>query len=333
MRISIIVPVYNTAQYLRKCVESLTHQTYSELEIILVNDGSTDDSLKIMRQLQDEDGRVIVVDNEHGGVSKARNLGLEKATGTYVSFIDSDDWLELDTYEILMDILCKYDADAVYYEWLNEYSDGSTETNRESLREMVYEEEEILRTYFDNKVYFNVSSSLMKLDMARDVRYAEELEAGEDMLFSFQTLCNAKRVVCSDRQLYHRYNRVGSLSNRRGFIRSDIGMASCTDYMIDIVKEKKPELVLNVYAYSFTFYMIILNKMLYYHAEEENQDIYQLIRGKLSELIQIQGIKSNIPTTVHACYVLYKINKEIYRLVVKVYLRYIKRELDTKRQK
>lgn len=332
MKISIIVPVYNTAQYLRKCVESLIQQTYEDLEIILVNDGSTDNSLEVMRQLQKEDGRVQVVEMEHGGVSKARNLGLEKANGTFVSFIDSDDWLDLNTYEILLGILHKHDADAVYYEWLNEYSDGSAETNRESKKETVYEEEEILRTYFDNKVYFNVSSSLMKLDMTRDVRYAEELEAGEDMLFSFQTLCNAKRVVCSDRQLYHRYNRVGSLSNRRGFIRSDIGMASCTDYMIDIAKEKKPELVLNAYAYSFTFYMIILNKMLYYHAEEENQDIYQLIRRKLSGLFEIQGIKSNIPTLVQGCYVLYKMNKTIYRLVVKVYLRYIKRELDTKRQ-
>ena len=127
--ISVIVPVYNTGEYLKKCINSLLDQTYSDLQIILINDGSTDNSLTIMREFENIDSRIWVIDRKHEGVSATRNAGIAIATGEYVSFIDSDDWIELNTYQSLLDILKEDKADAVYFEWTEEFFDGSFTTN------------------------------------------------------------------------------------------------------------------------------------------------------------------------------------------------------------
>jgi len=110
-RISIIIPVYNTEQYLAKCIESVINQTYINLEILLVNDGSTDSSLDICNAYASNDSRVVVINKQNGGVSSARNSGLEVATGEYIGFVDSDDFLSPVMYEELLDAIQKNDAD------------------------------------------------------------------------------------------------------------------------------------------------------------------------------------------------------------------------------
>ena len=109
--VSIIVPVYNTKDYLACCIESLLGQTYTELEIILVDDGSTDDSLDICRNYQMLDSRIHVLHQNNQGVSAARNLGLDAATGDYITFVDSDDELCLNAIEILLNCIRKNQGD------------------------------------------------------------------------------------------------------------------------------------------------------------------------------------------------------------------------------
>lgn len=100
-KISIIVPVYNVEKYLRECLESLINQTYKNIEIILINDGSTDSSLKICQQYKKKDTRIKLIDKKNEGVSKARNIGIKEATGKYIIFVDSDDYLNSNAIEIL----------------------------------------------------------------------------------------------------------------------------------------------------------------------------------------------------------------------------------------
>lgn len=109
--ISVIIPVYNAAMYLRDCLESILNQSYKDLEIILVNDGSTDRSGEICWCYQNKYNNIRVVYQENQGVSKARNQGINLARGEYISFIDADDWLEKNYYECLLYLLTKYDAD------------------------------------------------------------------------------------------------------------------------------------------------------------------------------------------------------------------------------
>ena len=94
-KISIIVPIYNCEKYLKRCLESIINQTYNNLEIILLNDGSSDNSLKIIKEYKKKDNRIIVIDKKNTGVSDTRNIGIQKASGKYICFCDSDDVLEL----------------------------------------------------------------------------------------------------------------------------------------------------------------------------------------------------------------------------------------------
>jgi glycosyltransferase involved in cell wall biosynthesis len=114
--ISVIVPIYNTEKYLRECLDSLINQTYKNLQIILINDGSKDKSGKICEEYAGKDSRIIYKRVENGGVSSARNKGLALATGDYYHFPDSDDYLELDTYEYLLGLINIHKCDSVVFE-------------------------------------------------------------------------------------------------------------------------------------------------------------------------------------------------------------------------
>lgn len=110
-KISIIIPVYNVEKYLKRCLDSIINQTFKDLEIICINDGSTDDSQKILDEYAAKDPRIKVLNQKKSGPSTARNLGISLASGEYISFIDSDDWIDLDFYEKLYTSAKKYDAD------------------------------------------------------------------------------------------------------------------------------------------------------------------------------------------------------------------------------
>ena len=110
-KVSIIVPIYNAEKWLEKCINSIIKQLYHNIEILLVNDGSTDKSLEICQKFAKKDNRIIIIDKPNEGVSKSRNIGIEKATGEYIKFVDSDDWLEENTCEELVELIEKEKTD------------------------------------------------------------------------------------------------------------------------------------------------------------------------------------------------------------------------------
>ena len=124
-KISIIVPIYNSELFLNKCIKSIINQSFTNLEIILVNDGSTDQSLDICKKYADKDKRIIIIDKENGGVSSARNKGLDVATGDYIGFVDSDDYISYNMYEKLLFAITKNNADIAecgYFITTSDYS-------------------------------------------------------------------------------------------------------------------------------------------------------------------------------------------------------------------
>ena len=120
-KVSIIVPVYNQQRYIRKCLKSILQQSYKEIEIIVVNDGSTDNSLSIIRKMAKSDSRIIVIDKANGGVATARRDGLKKITGKYVMFVDSDDWLTPNAISSMVEIATREDVDVVTGKMIRHY--------------------------------------------------------------------------------------------------------------------------------------------------------------------------------------------------------------------
>ena len=141
--ISVIVPVYNVEKYLDQCVNSIINQTYTDLQIILINDGSTDNSLNICNELKEKDNRIEVFNKKNTGPSDTRNVGIELARGEYIIFVDSDDWIESDMCERLIENACNYSADFVFCSYYNESSNGTMKKNIYKDDRIIFEDEEL----------------------------------------------------------------------------------------------------------------------------------------------------------------------------------------------
>lgn len=125
--ITVIIPVYNSEKYIEKCLTSVTNQIYKNLEIIVVDDGSSDNSIDIIKNYAKKDNRIKIFSQENQGLSAARNVGLDLATGEYIVFLDSDDWLELDALSVAYEILTENNAEVVIWSYVREYNSKSIE--------------------------------------------------------------------------------------------------------------------------------------------------------------------------------------------------------------
>lgn len=204
--ITIIVPVYNTEKYLERCVNSIVNQTYDNLEIILVDDGSTDNSGKICDEYAEKDGRIKVIHKENGGVSSARNLGLNVCSGDYVGFVDSDDTIEPNMYEILYTNLIENNADISIckFAWVKNNCIKKEETNE---IEIINANNAICFSLIGEKFAGQLCNKLFKREILKDIRFDTEIFVYEDLLVLIQYLLKSNKVVYSSICLYNYYLR------------------------------------------------------------------------------------------------------------------------------
>lgn len=194
--ISVIVPVYNVEKYLKRCLDSIINQSLKDIEIICVNDGSTDGSAEILDQYKNLDNRVIIANQENKGLSAARNTGMKIAQGEYISFVDSDDWIDNDFLEKLYSAAKKYDADAACASIERSYASGR------KFKKLDLQEEKILsgaaekyraleiprKCYVWNKIY-------KKSELDRQQLFFQEGMAFEDIYFTIRFLYFSNKIV------------------------------------------------------------------------------------------------------------------------------------------
>ena len=218
--ISVIVPVYNVADYLEYSLNSIQQQSYQELEIILVDDGSTDDSSSICKKYLDQDLRFKYIYQENAGLSAARNTGITAASGEYITFVDSDDWLDTSAIEILYRNLKKYDADIAAGNY-NMYNDSKQEFSFKvfdsDYREQVYVDKEIMYQFAEQEMKDMAwACSVMKLykrDLFEGLRFPLGKNV-EDTFVIYKVFLKAKRVVHVEKAIYwYRVGREGTLNN------------------------------------------------------------------------------------------------------------------------
>lgn len=216
--ISIIIPVYNAEKYIKRAVESVIKQDVNEMEIILVNDGSTDQSLLLMEELAKMDKRIKVFNQENRGVSSARNTGIKNATGNYIMFIDADDILLQDAIKTLL-----YNAK----EKKVDISIGDIEIGKEKRREIRKKEKskvkciskgEMIKSFFLDNALFNCYSACGKIyskEIYKKLKFFENRNSNEDRFYFFQALCLCKDVVYENRTVYLYEKHKNSLSNAK----------------------------------------------------------------------------------------------------------------------
>ena len=217
--ISIIIPVYNTEKYLVRCLESIINNTYKKLEIICIDDGSTDNSLNILTHYAKKDERVKLIKQKQKGPSAARNKGLDVATGEYISFVDSDDFVSWNAYEILSTVLREHELDIVMFgantfPFENETPHWIAEIINTRYRH--YKNADSCRILFEEKAarpFLWLHCIRRELFESKpQIRFDETMELGEDQLVQFQYIPRAKNIMVIDDKLYnYRVSRSGSL--------------------------------------------------------------------------------------------------------------------------
>lgn len=213
--ISVIVPVYNVADYLERCMQSVLGQTYQELEVILVDDGSTDASAAMCDGYARKDGRVKVVHKPNGGLSDARNAGLALATGAYVGYVDSDDWIEPDMYARMHQACVEHGAQVAACRYFSEYRDRTVSGGDGSV--VPLSRDALLRIYIGGHdryvIYNSVWSKLFRRDLVRGMAFPKGRNS-EDIMYTTRAFCMAERAVYLDQCLYHYVlDREGSIMN------------------------------------------------------------------------------------------------------------------------
>lgn len=204
--ISVVVPIYNKEQYVKECMESILNQTYDKLEILLINDGSTDKSKEICEMYSKIDSRIKLINTENRGAARARNTGIEMATGDYIAFIDADDYIEEHYYEILLELLQKYDADMAECEF-ETVEEGSKYTfpKKTGAVRVMNREETLVELYgkTDREHVKNVimCNKLFKKELFQEIRYIPGRVIDDETII-YRLIEKCERVVESKDVLY-----------------------------------------------------------------------------------------------------------------------------------
>lgn len=220
--ISIIIPIYNVAPYLERCIDSIIKQTYMNLEIILVDDGSTDGSSEICDQFQKQDARIKVIHKVNGGLVSARKAGIAEAHGKYAAYVDSDDWIERDMYHHLVTLMLQNNADIVTSGLYRDYSNNMVE-EFDHLPEGVYDPERITNEilpifmytgkFYEAGINIHIYNKLFerKLLLKHQLRVEDAIRVGEDAALVYPYILDANKIVVVHKCFYHYCIRQNSI--------------------------------------------------------------------------------------------------------------------------
>lgn len=281
-KISIIVTIYNVEPYIRKCIDSILAQTHKNFELILVNDGSPDNSLQICNEYAKKDVRVKVINKVNGGQASARNAGIDVATGDYIGFIDGDDWIEPEMYEVLLAKAKQYGSDIVQCSWAVVSMDGTKTyecdraiienyTNVAALKELVDVTGKLLNT--------SVCCKLFSRDVIGDIRFPI-LRACEDDEFVHRTAAVCHQLTCIGEPLYDYLNRAESISHVP-FHPRYMALLPVQEHICEVVKDVVPE-------YYNKTRKVLCSKLFYLlyqtHTHTEYPECKELFNGLLKDI-------------------------------------------------
>lgn len=255
--ISVIVPIYNVEKYLRKCVDSIINQTYKNLEIILVDDGSLDNCPKICDEYAKQDIRIKVIHKENGGLSDARNAGMKVARGEYISFIDSDDWIKPEMIEGMYNRMIEDNSDLVSSGvlWVDE--NGAEIRNATVSENCVLNTEQAMKELInDGKLKQHVWNKLYKADLIKNILF-DKGKYHEDVFWSYKVIGEAKRVSIDKNSYYFYVQRSKSIMGEK-YSAKRLDALDAMKLRCEYTKDKFPKLynnALSVYIGSCMYHL------------------------------------------------------------------------------
>lgn len=303
--ISIIIPVFNAEQYLERCINSVINQTYKNLQIILVDDGSSDNSGVLCDKMAGMDSRIEVIHKENQGVAKARNDGLNMVKGDFIGFIDADDYAETDMFEKLYSAICNNNADASVCGYFEEYSDAPTKIFS-SGEDCVMDVNEAYSDYLKmgGKMGSGTWNKLFRATAIGDNRYKSYV-IGEDVEFLCRVLNNCSKVALISYAGYH-YIHAEDSATAKKFRVKNLDIINASRDITAFIDDNRPELSDNAYAFQASWVVATLQVM--YRDKDVNTEA--CIEGR--KVIR-KCIEDNLPK--------YKNNSKMY-WIDKLFIRF-----------
>lgn len=275
-KVTVVLPIYNVEKYLERCIKSVINQTYKNLEIILVDDGSTDSSSKICDTYKEKDKRIKVVHQKNAGLSAARNSGMRIATSNYICFIDSDDYIENDMIEYLYNGMKKYDSKITCCGFTNVYENGTLEKITKPKSDIIYTKEEALNIHlFTGYIEVVAWNKLYDISLFKEIQYPEG-KLYEDMLTTYKLIGIVDKVVLLPECKYFYCKRKSSIGGSK-FSEKTLGLIDAVKEVSEYVsKNKYDNKRKDIKIAEIQWNIVVLNKMLI--ADEINKDIYLKIK-------------------------------------------------------
>lgn len=280
--ISIVVPIYNVEKYLRKCVESLLQQTYKNIQIILVDDGSTDESGKIADEYAEKHEQIEVYHKINGGLSDARNYGIKYAKGEYLCFIDSDDWVAADMVAVLYQNIKKYDADVSEAQYIRV---DNEDVIADDLEEQVKVFDNIqaslnLRNYHLNQIV--AWNKMYKKSCFNDILFPFG-KIHEDEFTTYKIIYNSKKIVVSNKILFFYRNTPNSIVNKK-ITKKRLHVLEAYDEAISFYHEKKEAELKKLTIINYLYILLNLLEECGKHEDQETKEIKEIIKKRFINL-------------------------------------------------
>lgn len=323
-KISVIVPVYNAEKSIERCINSIINQTYSNLEILVINDGSTDSTLDVLNELHTKDSRVIIFTVPNGGVSRARNFGLEKMSGDLVTFVDSDDYIDETMYEQLVCVMDKYNCDISHCGYSNVNNDKIISfTGENNGKVIVQNVDEALECLISGKLFSGgIWNKLYRVELFQGIKFVDEIRFNEDVLINYYLFKKAIKSVFIDKALYN------YVANFYGATHSAdaVKMGEDCKLVADIIEKDCRDTSYHFAAqYKKAYNAIVLYRAYLYENNNENRNKRKMLLEEIKQFKKA-GVYSSKNDKISVYLFIY--SPFLYRIIYRIYDKVRVKKLD-----
>lgn len=315
--VSVIIPVYNVEPFLRRCVDSVINQTYAEIEIILVDDGSSDKSGTICEEYADVDTRIRVVHKENGGLSNARNVGIDISVGKYIMFVDSDDWIRKDCVEILLAALQygKTQISACAYlktdEYRNDNVDSAKGVDIHDTAEIWTLDDAYRHLFLNQGIDHSACAKLYKRSLFQEIRFPPG-KLYEDQFVTYKLFHIAKGVAYIGQELYFYFDRPGSIQNESFTVRKMDELEAAVE-CVKFIDEQYPylyeEVICRLLSSCFHMIFAIDDKRKW---NEELKTLKNIIKQNRKKMVFGKNVNKKVRLGCLCSYLGFGVTRQIY---------------------
>ena len=321
--ISIIVPIYNTERYLERCLESIINQEYKNLEIILINDGSEDNSIDICEKYKKTDNRIIIINKEHTGVSDTRNVGLKNATGEYIGFVDSDDYINKEMFKQLIEGAEKFKCDISMCDLIETNSFKNEVCEYKSKNVLMNKKEALEQLLYDKNIGNYMTVKLFRRELMEDIKFPENTFY-EDIYVAYKLFQKANNILYIPIPMYNYYQRKDSIVNNVTIQSIQQYLKAVFERYYDLKKTSRGITLYNVYSIvnvviKMSIWAIkisdfeLFDNLIYNYYCKMKKELYLVDEGELVKIMT---------DLEKACFYLLKLDNSFLKDFIKKYLKY-----------